>query len=92
MLREDIPSNDVRLPEPIVGTALRITRYGQVRAVIVHPADFEMVENLIDAYRAHPPVEGSLSELELRAHAATEAPESEEEYDFSGLADALDAT
>jgi hypothetical protein len=89
MLHQDIPANDVRLPEPVEGTAVRVTRYGQVRAVIVHPGDFEMIETLVDAYRSRPPVEGDLSDLELDAHAVTESPEGDENYDFAGLAEAL---
>jgi hypothetical protein len=90
MLHQDIPANDVRLPDPVEGTAVRVTRYGQVRAVIVHPGDFEMIETLVDAYRSHPPVEADLSDLELAAHAVTESPEGEEDYDYAGLSDALD--
>jgi hypothetical protein len=90
MLFQDIAANDVRLPEPVEGTALRVTRYGQVKAVVVHPEDFAMIETLIDAYRSHPPVEPSLSELELRAHAATEVSETADEYDYLGLSAALD--
>lgn len=90
MLYRDLPSNDIRLPEPVEGTAVRVSRYGEVKAVIVHPGDFEMIETLVGAYRSHPPVETSLSDLELRAHVATEAHETDEEYDYSGLADALD--
>lgn len=85
---EDIPTNDVRLPEPVAGTALRVTGYGQVRAVVVHPEDFGMIATLI--YRARPPVEPSLSDVELRAHAATDAHETADDYDFDGLAAALD--
>ena len=90
MLYTDIPAGDVRLPDAVEGTALRVTRYGQCRAVIVHPEDFQMIETLIDAYRSRPPVESSLSELELRAHAATEAHETADDYDYAGLAAALD--
>lgn len=90
MLHQEIPANETRLPDAVEGAALRVTRYGQVKAVIIHPTDFEMIETLIDAYRAHPPVEPSLTELELRAHAATEARETADEYDYAGLAAALD--
>lgn len=89
VLSEDIPANDVRLPEPVAGTALRVTRYGQVRAVVVHPEDFDIIETLIDAYRARPPVEPTLSDTELRAHAATDAHETTDDYDYHGLAAAL---
>jgi hypothetical protein len=90
VLHTDIPANEVRLPEAVPGTALRITRYGQVKAVVVHPDDFDMIEILIDAYRSRPPVESSLSDLELRAHAATESPDAAGDYDYAGLAAALD--
>jgi hypothetical protein len=90
MLYQDVPANEIRLPDAVEGTALRVTRYGQVRAVVIHPTDFEMIETLIDAYRSRPPVEPSLSELELRAHAATEATETADDYDYAGLAAALD--
>jgi hypothetical protein len=74
----------------VEGTALRVARYRNVKAVIIHPDDFDMIETLIDAYRSRPPVELSLSELELRAHAATEAHERADDYDYAGLAAALD--
>ena len=90
MLHQNVPANEIRLPDPVEGTALRVTRYGQVRAVVIHPADFEMIETLIDAYRSRPPVEPSVTDLELRAHAATEASETADEYDYAGLAAALD--
>ena len=91
MLLSDIPAGDVRLPEAVAGTALRVTRYGQVKAIVIHPEDFDMIETLIDAYRTRPPVEPSLSELELRAHAATDAAETAADYDYDGLSAALDA-
>jgi hypothetical protein len=90
VLHQNVPANEIRLPDPVEGTALRVTRYGQVRAVVIHPADFEMIETLIDAYRSRPPVEPSVTDLELRAHAATEASETADEYDYAGLAAALD--
>lgn len=91
MLYQDLPANDARLPEIAPGTVLRVTRYGRVKAVVVHPEDFEMIETLIDAYRSRPPVELSLSALELRVHAATEAREDDAEYDYDGLAAALES-
>ena len=36
------------------------------------------------------PVETDPSDLELDAHAATESPDGDEDYDFAGLDDALD--
>lgn len=90
MLYRDIPANEVRLPGAVEGTAQRVTRYGEVKAIIVHPNDFDLIETLIDAYRSRPPVEPSISELELRAHAATDAHETPDDYDYAGLAAALD--
>jgi len=56
----------------------------------MHPSDFDIIEALTDAYRAHPPDELEISDHELRAHSATDAPETEDEYDYAGLAAALD--
>lgn len=90
MLIEEVKANDVRLPDPIEGTAHMVKRYGQVKAIVIHPNDFNIIETLVDAYRTHPPFETEISELELRAHAATDSPETSDEYDYDGLAAALD--
>lgn len=49
-----------------------------------------MAETLSHVHRAPPPDELSISELELRAHAATDEPETADEYDDAGLAAALE--
>lgn len=36
-----VAANDVRVPMPIRGTAVRVTRYKKDQSVILHPADFE---------------------------------------------------
>lgn len=64
-----VAANDVRIPTPIRGTAMRVTRYNKDQSVILHPADFEKLlarDELIEhacrlkplkisdaAYRAH---------------------------------------
>jgi hypothetical protein len=47
------------------------------------------VESLLDAYAAYPPSELELSELALRGHRLTDERESDDEYDYDGLAAAL---
>jgi hypothetical protein len=89
MLVTEMPSSEVRVPAPTVGTALKVTRYGVVQAVVLNPEDYKMVEALLDAYRNHPPVELELSDVELAAHAATDQPENADEYDYDGLSAAL---
>lgn len=91
MLTDSIPANDVRVPEPKRGRAVLVTRYGdaRVKAVILHPDDFATVEALVDAYAASPPSELELSEVALRGHALTDARESDDDYDYDGLAAAL---
>jgi PHD/YefM family antitoxin component YafN of YafNO toxin-antitoxin module len=90
MLVQETPASEARVPVPPAGTALRVTRYGKVQAVVINPEDFAMVETLLDAYRAHPPVELELTDAELRVHEATDARETEDEYDYEGLARAID--
>jgi len=90
MLVHEVAANEVRLPDPVEGVVQKVTRYGQVKALVIHPNDFAMIETLIDAYRAHPPDELEISDRELRVHAATDAPETADEYDYAGLAAALD--
>ena len=74
MQKSTIASNNVRLPAPKRGEALFVTHYagGRVRAVVLHPDDFSLVETLVDAYESRPPSELGLSDLALRGHALTE--------------------
>jgi len=91
MLVREISSSVVRVPKPVPGTAVKVTRYGAVLAFVISPEDYEAVEAMMDAYRNHPPIESELTDAELRAHAATDELETAEEYDYDGLAAALDA-
>lgn len=88
MQRVTVSSNDVRIPDPVPGEAVLVTRYGadNVRAVIVHPDDFEWLEVIVDAYRGRQrPFELDLTDADLEAHAATDA----EDGAWEGLEDAL---
>lgn len=89
MLVQEATASDTRVPVPAPGTVLQITRYGKVQAIVINPEDFAVIEAMLDAYRAHPPVEAELSDLELRAHDATDAPETIDDYDYEGLAAAV---
>lgn len=83
-----VSSNDVRIPDPVPGQAVVVTRYGadHVRAVIVHPDDFEWLEAIVDAYRERQrPLELALTEADLEAHIQTDL----DEGDWEGLEDAL---
>lgn len=88
MKRIIVSSNDVRIPDPVAGEAVIVTRYGadHTRAVIVHPDDFEWLELIVDAYRERRrPFELDLTDDDLEAHATAEADESA----WEGLEDAL---
>jgi hypothetical protein len=91
MLVEETSASEARVPVPQPGTALHVMRYGKLQAVVINPEDYGVIETLLDAYRVHPPVELELTDLELRAHEATDAPESADEYDYEGLTRAIDA-
>lgn len=88
MQRVAISSNDVRIPDPVPGEAVIVTRYGadHIRAVIVHPDDFEWLELIVDAYRERRrPFELELTDADLEAHAAAEA----DDGAWEGLEDVL---
>ncbi len=64
-----VAANDVRIPTPIRGTAMRVTRYNKDQSVILHPADFEKLlarDELIEHACRLKPLE--ISEATHRAH------------------------
>ena len=64
-----VAANDVRIPIPIRGTAVRVTRYNKDQSVILHPADFEKLlarDELIERACRLKPLE--ISEAAHRAH------------------------
>ena len=38
---KQVRGNEVRVPDPILGEATVISRYGKERAILIHPADFD---------------------------------------------------
>ncbi len=90
MLHTEIASNDARLSrQPDPGEAVIITRYGKPELVVLRWDDFTPLEALIDRYLAEPPYDLTASELAIRAQALEERPEGAD-FDYAGLADALD--
>lgn len=70
-----ISGNEVRVPDPVPGEAAVISRYGKERAIVLHPADFNRLnelEQLIAAAAALEPI--VLSEEAIRAHAEEGTP------------------
>jgi PHD/YefM family antitoxin component YafN of YafNO toxin-antitoxin module len=65
----------VRVPDPVPGEATVISRYGKERAIVIHPSDFNrlnQIEELLTAAATLEPI--ALSEDAIRAHAEEAAP------------------
>ena len=41
-----LSGNEVRVPDPVPGEAAVISRYGKERAIVLHPADFNRLNEL----------------------------------------------
>ncbi|MGB0094163.1 MAG: hypothetical protein WBP81_16725 [Solirubrobacteraceae bacterium] len=70
-----ISGNEVRVPAPVPGEAAVISRYGKERAIVLHPVDFNRLnelEELVVAAGALEPL--ALSEEAIRAHVEEGAP------------------
>lgn len=90
MVHTDVAANDVRLPiTPAPGEAVVITRYGKPEYAVVRWKDFEPMERLIDHYLTKPPYDLEASDLAIRAAAVDRQPDGDD-FDYSGLAEALD--
>ncbi len=89
MVHTELKANDVRIPDPQQGVATLIARYGELHAVILHPADFMSVEEIIDAYLSRPPYELVATDAAVEAHAILETPGVEKHYDLDELDAAL---
>jgi hypothetical protein len=75
-----IKSNDVRVPNPEVGSAYLVERYSadSVKAVILHPDDFAELQGRAQMLEeAARPAGFELTEIAARAHAAAESREGE---------------
>jgi hypothetical protein len=70
-----ISGNQVRVPDPRPGEATVISRYGKERAIVIHPSDFNrlnQIEQLLAAAAALEPI--TLSREAVRAHAEEGTP------------------
>jgi len=86
-----VAANDVRVPEPEPGEAVRIEKYGgkASKAVVLHPSDFALFERLLEIFEDGVPYELELTETALEAHALAESGRDEDEIDYESLARAL---
>ena len=92
MLTRSLSANDVRLPEPVPGEAIRVEKYGgkERKAVILHPEDFDRFLRLLEVVD-ETPYELRLTETALIAHELGERGADEREIDYESLARALGA-
>ncbi len=66
---EKVTSNEVRIPVPVRGTAVHVTRYGKDQSVLLHPDDFSRLMHLDElANRASRLEPLKFSEAGLKAH------------------------
>lgn len=79
MLTKSIPANETRLPDPVPGEAMVVSKYSDDRrkAVILHPDDFDLFERHQRIFGARDAYELHLSETAVRAHAIGERGEDE---------------
>jgi hypothetical protein len=89
MVHTELKANDVRIPEPKRGVATLVARYGALHAVILHPADFMSIEEIIDTYLLRAPYELAATDAAVEAHAIIETPGAERHYNLEELDAAL---
>ncbi len=63
-----------RVPSTEPGTALVFTRYGEDKAVVLHPDDFRRLSDLADDLAAATSDAAPPSDLALKAHALEDRP------------------
>jgi len=80
-----VAANEVRIPEPVAGEVVVVERYGKPVAAIIDSEALELFRRLLAMFGEHRPAELSLSPVALAVHAASEAGEDVEEFDFALL-------
>jgi hypothetical protein len=73
--RRLVAGDDVRIPDPDVGRATVISRYGKERAMLLHPADFHRLDDFdgfLTAVSQLPPL--PVSAEGTRAHREEDTP------------------
>jgi hypothetical protein len=85
-----VSANDVRIPEPVPGEAIAVEKYRgrSKKAVLLHPADFELFERLLELFD-RTPSELRLTETALELHELGETGKDEREIDYESLRLAL---
>jgi hypothetical protein len=92
MRTKHITANETRFPEPEAGEAIIVSKYADSRrkAVILHPADFDLLERYRSIFAARPePYEMRLSGTALTAHELGEHGADEADLDLESLDHAL---
>lgn len=85
MRTRSVPANDVRIPEPVAGEVIVVERYGKPYAAIIDDSTLALLQRLLAMFGEHQPVELSLSDTALAAHALSEAGEDIEGFDVELL-------
>jgi hypothetical protein len=90
MYERTIRANEVRLPAPVAGEAILVTKHtDRVKAVVLHPDDYERLGRLLELFGGDEPYELHLTEIALEAHRLGEAGSDERELDVESLERAL---
>ncbi len=92
MRTKQITANETRFPEPEAGEAIVVSKYADSRrkAVILHPADFDLFERYRQIFAAEQePYEMRLTSTALAAHEFGETGADESGIDFASLDRAL---
>ena len=90
MRTRPISANDVRIPEPVPGEAIAVEKYRgrSKKAVLLHPADFELFERLLELFDRMPS-ELRLTDTALELHDLGETGKDERKIDYESLRLAL---
>jgi hypothetical protein len=90
MRERAIKAAEVRLPAPVAGEAILVTKHAnRVKVVLLHPDDYERLGRLLDLFGEEQPFELQLTETALAAHRLGEAGEDAHELDLESLERAL---
>jgi hypothetical protein len=91
MRTKQISANETRFPEPEAGEAIVVSKYGESRrkAVILHPADFDLFERYRRIFAAREPYEMHLTDTAFAAHELGERGADEPDLDLASLDRAL---
>jgi len=91
MRTKQVRANETRFPEPEAGEAIVVSKYGDDRrkAVILHPADFDLFERYRRIFAVREPYEMRVSDTAVAAHDLGERGIDEPDLDVESLDRAL---